>query len=383
MKRIIVKHTEKEGSLMSQSYYRPTFIQVDLQAIKSNIKHLKEKLQKHTSIMAIVKANAYGHGAIEVANAALQAGATLLAVASPEESVQLRDAGVTADILVLGASPISFLPIASERNITLTAYSYEWLFATRHFTKSFKTHIKIDSGMGRIGFVQQEELQKALVFVRDRKWINVTGVFTHFSTADEEDATHFKKQIAAFEQMLDLFEQRPAIVHTSNSAATLRNPSQDWDAVRFGISMYGIAPSPWIDENLPFPLERALSLHTEVVHVKRVKKGTSIGYGASYTASSDEWIATLPIGYADGLLRKLHNQSVLIKGKRMPIVGKICMDQCMIRLDEQVDIGEKVVLLGKQMNEEIRIEEWANALQTIPYEICCTFSNRLPRLYSE
>lgn len=368
---------------MTQPYYRPTFIQVSLKAIETNIKRLKEKLPEPTKIMAVVKANAYGHGAIEVANTALQAGATQLAVATPEEAIQLREAGITADILVLGASPISFLPLATERNITLTAYSYEWLFATSHYTKPFKMHIKIDSGMGRIGIVEEEELKKALAFIRERNWIEVTGVYTHFSTADEEDQHQLNKQIAAFERMLHLFEQRPATIHTANSAATLRIPSQHWDAVRFGISMYGIAPSPWIDENLPFPLERALSLHTEVVHVKKVKKETTIGYGATYTAPSDEWIATLPIGYADGLLRKLHNQFVLIKGKRMPIVGRICMDQCMIRLDEQVNIGEKVVLLGKQMNEEIRIEEWANALQTIPYEICCTFSNRLPRLYSE
>ena len=346
---------------MSQLYYRPTFIQIDLKAIDTNIKRLKEILPENTKIMAVVKANAYGHGAIEVAKAALLAGATLLAVASPEEALQLRDAGINAEILVLGASPISFLPVASERNITLTAYSFEWLFATRHFIKPFKVHMKIDSGMGRIGIVQEEELKQALAFIRERNWIEVTGVYTHFSTADEEDDHHLKKQIEAFERMLHLFERRPAIVHTSNSAATLRIPSQHWDAVRFGISMYGIAPSPWIEKNLPFPLERALSLHTEVVHVKKVKKGATIGYGAAYTAASDEWIATLPIGYADGLLRKLHNQVVLINGKRMPIVGRICMDQCMVRLDEQVDIGEKVVLLGKQMNEEIRIEEWANA----------------------
>ncbi len=375
---------KKEGSLMTHPYYRPTFIHVNLQAIKNNIKRLKEMLPEHTNIMAVVKANAYGHGAIEVANTALQAGATQLAVASPEEAIQLRDAGITADILVLGASPIAFLPLATERNITLTAYSFEWLFATSHYyTKPFKVHMKIDTGMGRLGIVEEEELKRALAFIKEKNWIEVTGVYTHFSTADEEDEHQLKKQIAAFERMLRLFEQRPATIHSSNSAATLRIPSQYWDAVRFGISMYGIAPSSWIEENLPFPLEAALSLHTEVVHVKKVKKGATIGYGADYTASSDEWIATLPIGYADGFLRKLHNQFVLIKGKRMPIVGKICMDQCMIRLDEQVSIGEKVVLLGKQMNEEIRIEEWANALQTIPYEICCTFSNRLPRLYSE
>ncbi|WP_144513669.1 alanine racemase [Bacillus sp. FJAT-22090] len=368
---------------MSQTYYRPTYIQINLQAIRSNIKRLKETLAENTEIMAIVKANAYGHGAVEISKAALEAGASCLAVASPEEALQLRNAGITVDILVLGASPISFLQEASERNITLTAYSLEWLHATRHFTDSFKVHIKIDSGMGRIGIVHEQELLKALAFIQEREWIEVTGVYTHFATADEEGEEHFKKQVATFERLLQLFEKRPSVVHTSNSAAALRYSCQNYDAVRYGISMYGIAPSPWMDESLPFSLEKALSLHTEVVHVKKVSKGTTIGYGATYTAKSDEWIATLPIGYADGLLRKLHSQSVLIKGRRVPIIGRICMDQCMIRLDEQVDIGEKVVLLGKQVKEEIKIEEWANALQTIPYEICCTFSNRLPRLYSK
>lgn len=368
---------------MPQQYYRPTYIHINLQAIQSNIKRLKETLPKHTNIMAVVKANAYGHGAIEVANAALQAGASYLAVATPEEALHLRSAGITAEILVLGASPISFLQVASEQNITLTAYSYEWLNATQHFTNPIKMHIKIDSGMGRIGITQEKELQAVISFIEERAWIQLTGVFTHFATADEKEEDYFKKQVESFERLLRVFHKRPPLVHTSNSATALRYSDQSWDAVRFGISMYGIAPSPWIEKNLPFPLEKALSLHTEVVHVKKVKKGSSIGYGAMYTANSDEWIATLPIGYADGLLRKLHNQFVLIKGKKMPIVGKICMDQCMVRLDEQVNIGEKVVLLGKQMNEEIRIEEWANALETIPYEICCTFSSRILRLYSE
>ncbi|MEK4487432.1 alanine racemase [Psychrobacillus sp. FSL H8-0484] len=368
---------------MSQKHYRPTFIEINLQAIESNLKHLKDTLPKHTNIIAVVKANAYGHGDIEVANAALQAGAIQLAVATPEEALHLRDAGITAEILVLGASPATFLQEAFERNITLTAYSLEWLLATRHFNNPLKLHIKIDSGMGRIGFTEAEELTKALDFIQKRNWLKVTGVFTHFSTADEEDQQYFMDQVTKFERLLDLFKEKPAVVHTSNSAAALLYPSQRWDAVRFGISMYGIAPSSWVNKQLPFPLEKALSLHTEVVHVKKVNKGTTIGYGAMYIADSDEWIATLPIGYADGLLRKLHTQSVLINGKRMPIVGKICMDQCMVRVDEKVNVGEKVVLLGNQMNEEISIEEWANTLDTIPYEICCTFSTRIPRIYSK
>lgn len=368
---------------MSQKYYRPTFIKVNLQAIQNNIKRLQEILPEHTGVIAVVKANGYGHGDIAVAQAALKAGANLLAVATPEEALRLREAGIQADILLLGTSPLSFLEEASKHNITLTAYSYEWLNATRNLQSPLKLHIKIDSGMGRIGFTEETELEQALAFIRERDWLHVTGVFTHFATADEEEQTVFQQQVSRFEKLLNVFELRPTLVHTSNSAATLIYPDQHWNAVRFGISMYGIAPSPWVNGELPFPLEKALTVHTEVTHVKKVPKGSTIGYGATYVAPSDEWIATIPIGYADGLLRKLHNQSVLIKGKKMPIVGKICMDQCMIRLDEKVKIGEKVVLIGKQETEEILIEEWAEALETIPYEVCCTFSNRIPRIYSK
>lgn len=368
---------------MSQQLYRPTFIKINLQAIQNNIKRLMEILPEHTAVIAVVKANGYGHGDIEVAQAALKAGANLLAVATPEEALHLREAGIEAEILLIGTSPLSFLEEASKQNITLTAYSYEWLLATMDLQVPLKLHIKIDSGMGRIGFTEVTELQQALAFISKRDWLQITGVFTHFATADEEEQTLFRKQVSRFEQLLNVFEQRPAMVHTSNSAAALLYPDQHWNAVRFGISMYGIAPSSWVNGELPFPLEKALSLHTEVAHVKKVTKGSTIGYGATYVAPTNEWIATIPIGYADGLLRKLHNQSVLIKGKKMPFVGKICMDQCMIRLDEKVEVGEKVTLLGLQENEEILIEEWAEALETIPYEVCCTFSNRIPRIYSK
>lgn len=368
---------------MSQSLYRATVIHINLQAIQSNIKQLKRILPKHTQIMAAVKANAYGHGAVEVAKAALSAGATQLAVATPEEALHLRESGIAAEILLIGAAPTSFLDKASEQNITLTAYSYEWLQSTQHFEKPLKVHVKIDSGMGRIGFVEEEELKKALAFIEQKNTIQITGVFTHFSTADEEAKEHYYNQVKTFERMLTLFKERPKMIHASNSAAAFRYPNQHWDAVRFGISMYGIAPSPFMSHHLPFKLERVLSLETEVVHVKKVQKGTPIGYGADYKAEKEEWIATLPIGYADGLLRKLQNHSVLVKGKRVPIVGKICMDQCMIRLDGPVPLGERVVLIGKQGQEEIVIEEWAEALETIPYEICCTLSRRIPRIYNE
>lgn len=366
---------------MSQKLYRPTFIEIDLLAIQTNIERLKEILPSSTEVIAVVKANAYGHGDIEVAKAALQSGASMLAVATPEEALHLRGAGIKAEILVLGATPPSFLPEANAQNITLTAYSYEWIFATKEFKSRVKVHIKIDSGMGRIGFSQKEELQEALTFVRESSSLEITGAYTHFATADDEDNEYFDQQVKKFNSFLELFEQKPPMIHASNSAAALQHPSQSWDAVRYGISMYGIAPSSYLNNHLPFALEKPLSLHSEIVHVKKVNKGDSIGYGASYTAKKDEWIGTLPIGYADGLLRKLHTKQVLVKGKRMPFVGKICMDQCMILLDGPMKVGEKVVLLGKQGNEEIEVEEWAKTLQTIPYEVCCTLSTRIPRIY--
>ena len=291
--------------------YRPTFIEIDLLAIQNNIKHLKEILPSSTEVIAVVKANAYGHGDIEVANAALQSGASMLAVATPEEALHLRKSGIKAEILVLGAAPPSFLQEASAQNITLTAYSLEWIFATKENNSHVKVHIKIDSGMGRIGFSKIDELKEALTFIKESSNLEITGAYTHFATADEENNDYFNKQVNKFNDFLEVFEQKPPMIHASNSAAALQHPSQSWDAVRYGISMYGIAPSSYLNDHLPFQLEKPLSLHTEIVHVKKVGKGDSIGYGASYTAPAEEWIGTLPIGYADGLLRKLHTEQVL------------------------------------------------------------------------
>ncbi|MBO1910674.1 alanine racemase, partial [Microvirga sp. 3-52] len=187
---------------------------------------------------------------------------------------------------------------------------------------------------------------------------------------------------ANFMNFVALFPKKPRLVHASNSAATLLYPDYKLDAIRFGIGLYGIAPSEYVGKKLPFALKRALSLETELAHVKRLEKGASVSYGATYQSLDDEWIGTLPIGYADGLRRGLRGQEVLIGGKRVPIVGTICMDQCMVKLSEEMLVGEKVVLLGKQGNEEINMEEWAERLDTIPYEIAVSLSKRIPRVYN-
>lgn len=364
------------------NFYRPTFAQVDLNSIKMNILNLKKHISHSVDIIAVVKANAYGHGDLEVSKAAVEAGASMLAVATPDEAIRLRANGIESPILVLGASPSSFAPVASEQNITLTVFQREWFLHIPTLPQTLKVHIKIDTGMGRLGVTTESELGSLIQMIHDRKDVEIDGVFTHFATADEQDDVQFTNQLEKFNTFLQQFKERPRCIHTANSAASLMYEDSLFDAVRFGISMYGLSPSEYVNSSLPFPLKPAMTLQTEVVHVKKVQAGSPISYGATYIAAEDEWIATLPIGYADGMLRGLSGQEVLIQGKRMPIIGRICMDQCMVRLDGQVPIGEPVKLIGRQGNEQVTIEEWAQKLETISYEVPCVLTNRVPRIYT-
>ncbi|WP_017380018.1 alanine racemase [Paenisporosarcina sp. TG-14] len=364
------------------NFYRPTFAQIDLNAIKMNILNLKKHISHSVEVIAVVKANAYGHGDLEVSKTALEAGVSMLAVATPDEAIRLRENGIESPILVLGASSPSFANVASEHDITVTVFQKDWFLHIPPLPKKLKVHIKIDTGMGRLGITTESELDMLIQTIQQRQDVIMDGVFTHFATADEEDVIHFSNQLTKFKLFLQHFPKRPRCIHAANSAASLIHMDSLFDAVRFGISMYGLLPSEHVKKELPFPLVQAMSLHTEVVHVKKVCAGSSISYGAIYTASENEWIATLPIGYADGMLRGLSGQEVLIQGKRMPIVGKICMDQCMVRLPEQVNVGERVTLIGRQGTEQVTIEEWAQKLQTISYEIPCVLTNRVPRTYT-
>jgi len=364
------------------NFYRPTFAAIDLNAIKMNILNLKLHLTNNVDIIAVVKANAYGHGDLEVAQTAVEAGASMLAVATPDEAIRLRDKGIESPLLVLGASPPAFAEVAASQNISVTIFNQDWLDKVHVLPTTLHVHIKVDTGMGRLGIQTEEELNSFLQTIYTRHDIHIDGVFTHFSTADEEDDSYFKQQVSRFERFLTLFKEKPRLVHAANSAASLVHNASVYDAVRFGISLYGLAPSSHVKDISPFKLEPALSLHTELVQVKRVEKSSAISYGATYRTKQEEWIGTLPIGYADGMLRGLSGQEVLIRGKRFPIVGRICMDQCMVRLDEEMPIGEKVVLLGRQGYETIHIDEWAQKLLTINYEIPCLLSERIPRVYN-
>lgn len=360
--------------------YRPTKAVINLEAIRKNLAAFQQRAG-HAEVIAVVKADGYGHGAEEIARMAIESGVRLLAVATPDEAVSLRRAGIDQDILVMGAVPAAFIPVAQQEQITVTALSLEWIDTAQQTAtpgQPLRVHLKVDTGMGRLG-IQPEEAEMAYAKLASDSF-SFDGIFTHFAAADDEDSTLFNRQA---ERMNEVLEQLPdgVMIHLSNSAATLMHPSVACDAVRIGISLYGIAPSPYVGEHSPIALEPALSLETEIVHVKKVQPGATISYGATYRSEQEEWIATLPVGYADGMLRGLQGQEVLVRGERMPIVGRICMDQCMIRLNERLPVGEPVQLIGQQGDEVVLIDEWAEKLGTIPYEIPCILTKRVPRVY--
>ena len=369
----------------NQINYRPTKAVIDLQAIEQNLISLRQYLQPNVQIIAVVKANAYGHGDVEVARTAIQAGATMLAVATPDEAVHMRTYFKEIDILVLGATPPVFVPYAARENITLTVFSLQWMKQVQQYlplTRQVKLHLKIDSGMGRIGITTKEDLLALYEAITSSNDFIVDGIFTHFATADEEDTLYFDKQLSVFKELLNVLPVRPRLVHVANTATALvKDVSLQYDAVRFGISMYGLLPSSYVGDILPFPIKPAFSLETELVHVKKLKAGQSVGYGATFTVDKDCYIGTIPIGYADGMIRKLSGQDVLVAGQRTKIVGRICMDQSMILLPDAYNVGERVVLIGREGQEEITIDEWATKLETINYEVPCVITARVPRVY--
>lgn len=368
-------------------FYRKTWAEIDLTALKENVRNMKRHIGEHVRLMAVVKANAYGHGDAQVAKAALAEGASILAVALLDEALSLRAQGIEEPILVLGAVPPEYASIAAEKRIIVTGYSVGWLKDVLGFLNEAEApleyHLKIDTGMGRLGCKTEEEIKEMMEMTESSDKLNCTGVFTHFATADEKDTDYFNMQLYRFKELISPLPLDRLMVHSSNSAAGLRFREQLFNAVRFGIGMYGLAPSTEIKDELPFRLREVFSLHTELTHVKKIKKGESVSYGATYTAQRDEWIGTVPVGYADGWLRRLAGTEVLIDGKRQKIAGRICMDQFMISLAEEYPVGTKVTLIGKQKDEWISVDEIAQNLQTINYEITCMISSRVPRMFLE
>ncbi|MGM0855123.1 MAG: alanine racemase [Bacillota bacterium] len=365
-------------------FFRDTWAEINLDHLYENVKNIREHIPGDVKVFAVVKANAYGHGDVQTAITALSAGAHGLAVAFLDEAISLRREGVTAPILVLGATRPKDVQIAAKLDISLTAFHQEWLVEAENQLSEgdrLNLHIKCDTGMGRIGVRSAEELKGIEQYVQAHSQFKLEGIFTHFATADELDDTYLDRQLAQFEYMLNQLESLPAYIHSSNSAATLRKTNTLFNAVRVGIAMYGLTPSQEMKPELPFPLKEVFSLHSRLIYTKELSAGEKVSYGATYETGESEWIGTIPIGYADGWLRKLQGQDIIVNGKRVPIVGRICMDQCMIRLPEFLNMGTHVTLIGKQGEEAVTMDEIAGKLDTINYEISCMISSRVPRIY--
>ncbi|RNA66344.1 alanine racemase [Alteribacter keqinensis] len=372
-----------------REFYRDTWAEVNLNAIEENVQAIKKSLPDGVAYMAVVKANAYGHGAVDVARSALKAGASYLGVAILDEALALRQAGIEAPILVLGYVRPADAALAKKYNITLTVFQKDWVKdALPHLEEGngkLNLHLKIDTGMGRIGFRTEDEGRELLGFLRHNSSLfEVEGAYTHFATADEKGRSYIDEQHRTFEQFLGWMKAElktaPPCIHSGNSATALRYKEYSYNMVRVGISMYGLAPSEEVKEEIEVPLKEAFSLHSRVTHCKKLSEGDGVSYGATYRAEKEEWVATIPIGYADGWIRANANGGeVLVNGRRAPIIGRICMDQLMIAVHENVPVGTKVTLIGSQGAETVSADEVARRLGTINYEIPCMISYRVPR----
>ncbi|WIV12765.1 alanine racemase [Proteiniborus sp. MB09-C3] len=366
--------------------HRDAWVEIQLDRIENNIKQIREYLPPSVKFMAAVKADAYGHGDLQVARIALKAGADALAVSILSEALYLRKNGIKAPILVLTPILPSDVNIAIEYDLSVTVFQLSWLKEMRLYKvgkKPLKIHLKMDTGLGRIGISKKEELE-AMLPILNKEDIVVEGMYTHFATANREDSTYFNKQLKAFLDDIQWIKSKGldiSIFHCANSAATLKYKDSLLDMVRIGVAMFGIYPSEEIRRTAPVKLQTALSVHSKLLHVKKIKKGSFVGYDTAYQANSDEWIATVPIGYADGWFRCFQGFHVLVDGQKMPIIGKICMDQFMIRLPKKYPTGTPVVLIGKDGDNEITLEDLAKHINSVPQEIPSMITYRVPKVY--
>ncbi|SHF03433.1 alanine racemase [Seinonella peptonophila] len=371
---------------MNRFYARDTVIEVDLDAIAHNVKEFKRHIGPEIQVMAVVKANAYGHGAVYVAREALAAGATYLGVSFVDEAIELREAGITAPILVLSFTPPEAYSLAIQHRLALTIYEKELLAplqaAALAADQKVKVHIKVDTGMGRIG-LQPEEVPDFLHQVQSESQIEVEGLYMHYSSADEADKSYTQRQLRSFQAVLKEVGDSFPLIHSANSAAAIELPDQLHQMIRLGISLYGYYPSVEVNHQA-VSLRPALTLKSKVIQCKQPPEGTGISYGKTFITSGKEIIATVPVGYADGYNRLLSNSGVaLIRGQRVPIVGRVCMDHLMLDVTSigPIEIGEEVVLYGRQGQETIHIDEIARQLETIDHEITCALNHRVPRQY--
>ena len=369
-----------------------TWAEVNLDAIAHNIREIRKITNPNAQIMAVVKADAYGHGFLEVTKTLLENGADRLAVAVLQEGKQLRSRGVTVPILILGASSEETCEDLINFEITPSVFTYEFAKALSYEAekkeKVTKIHIKIDTGMSRIGFLagdNNEEIAQEIIKISRLPYIEIEGIFSHFAASDEYDTSYTHMQ---FDRFMDVCQKLEAkglhipIKHICNSAGIMMYPEMHLDMVRPGVILYGMYPSDEVDKSR-LNLIPAMTLKSTVTHVKEVEEGRGVSYGREYITEGITKIATVPIGYADGYLRKLAKHGkMIVNGKLVPIIGRICMDQCMIDVTNvnNIDRGDEVIIFGEK---GVTIDDLAEWLETINYEVSCVIGKRIPRIYTK
>ncbi|MDR3307887.1 MAG: alanine racemase [Coriobacteriales bacterium] len=381
--------------LIAANDRRWAWLEIDREAVRHNLKALRKRIGPGVKIMGVVKADAYGHGALEVAKVAITHGAEYLAVANVDEGIELRDAGITKPILVLAEPPQTTIPALLHYNLIPTVYNMEFALALGETAdqqgRVSPFHLKIDTGMNRIG-VHHSDAADFLRTVGFHRGLELQGVFTHFATADLHDTYELKLQLDRFNAAIEnirYFGIDPGIIHAANSAAAIRYKQTHYDMVRIGIAMFGLHPGDTTRELID--LRPVMSVRSRVNCIKNVPVGEGVSYAYSYHSPGNVRIATVPVGYGDGLSRSLSNRmDMLIKGRLCPQVGNICMDLSMIEINQRsstlnprldVELGDEVIVIGRSGNQELTLDAMARKLGTISYELACIFGLRLNKVY--
>lgn len=375
---------------MFKDALRPAWVEVNLQNLRFNIKNICGKVDSQVEVIGVVKADAYGHGAIEISKILLDSGVKTLAVATLSEALALRKAGIDAPIIMLGITPDIYVDTLFEYNIIPVATSYENAAAIsvagEKRGETCRGFVALDTGMGRIGFLPEEESIQLIKKINNLSNFKIKGLFSHFATSDEADKSYAEKQINKFNDFCKQLNEngiQASYKTIANSAATMELPSAHFNGVRPGIILYGCYPSAQVDRK-ELSIKPVMSVKANIVQLKRVPALTSISYGRKFTTDKESLIGTLTLGYADGYPRPLNGHGrVIVRGQYAPVVGNICMDQCMIDVSNIPDVaeGDEVILMGSNGNLSILADEIAEKTNTINYEIVCAFGQRLPKVY--
>ena len=370
---------------------RRTWAEIDLDAAAKNIREIRRVTDPKAKIMAVVKADGYGNGYLQMANTFLENGADMLAVALLQEGIQLRKSGICAPVLILGTCLTDMLEDLIEYDITPNVYSYETALEISKIAKSkgktVKIHIKLDTGMSRIGYLVNEETYgeviNEILKISELPNIEIEGVFSHFATSDEADGSYTELQFERFMKVCNGLKDRGLTIplrHICNSAGIMMYPQMHLDMVRPGIILYGMYPSDEVDKDR-LPLMPVMTLKSVITNIKTAESGRGVSYGKEFITDAPTKIATVPAGYADGYLRGIATGgAILVNGEKAPIIGRICMDQCMIDVTNvhNISIGDEVILFGR---DGITIDDIARQLHSINYEVSCIVSRRVPRVY--